>query len=478
MNFTTIVPIIMAGGTGSRLWPLSRELYPKQYLRLMGNLSMLQMTIERLKKITCEPPIVICNEEHRFIVAEQLREINKLENNIILEPVGRNTAPAIALASLFAEKKYPGQNPLLLVLPADHIIKQESAFVSAVQNALDYARDGKLVTFGIVADTPETGYGYIKRQPFTGDNPSDNAYDVASFVEKPDYVTACSYVACGEYYWNSGMFLFRTQSYLNELRNYRDDIYQVCKNAAEDIDADLDFVRVNKELFQQCPSESIDYAVMEKTNDAVVVPMDAGWSDVGSWSSLWDVSEKDCSGNAFTGDVISVNTENSYIYNDAGLVTTVGVKDLVIVQTKDALLVADRNSVQDVKKVVEQIKSDNRQEHRTHREVYRPWGKYDSVDAGERYQVKRITVKPGEGMSLQMHHHRAEHWIVVAGTAKVTVNGESKLLTENESIYIPLGATHCLENPGIIPLDIIEVRSGAYLSEDDIVRLADRYGRI
>ncbi len=478
MNSTTIVPIIMAGGTGSRLWPLSRELYPKQYLRLMGNLSMLQMTIERLKNITSEPPIVICNEEHRFIVAEQLREIKKLENNIILEPVGRNTAPAIALASLFAEKKYPDQNPLLLVLPADHIIKNEDAFVRAVENALDHASRGKLVTFGIVADKPETGYGYIKRQAFSEESKLDNAYDVASFVEKPDYTTACSYVACGDYYWNSGMFMFRTQSYLHELKMYRDDIYQACKNAAENINTDLDFVRVSTEYFKQCPSESIDYAVMEKTKDAVVVPMDAGWSDVGSWSSLWDVSDKDGFGNAFTGDVITVNTEDSYIYNDSGLVTTVGVKNLVIVQTKDALLVADRHCVQDVKKVVEQIKSDNRQEHRTHREVYRPWGKYDSVDAGERYQVKRITVKPGEGMSMQMHHHRAEHWIVVAGTAKITVNGESKLLTENESVYIPLGTTHCLENPGKIPLDIIEVRSGVYLSEDDIVRLADRYGRI
>lgn len=478
MNPTTIIPIIMAGGTGSRLWPLSRELYPKQYLRLMGNLSMLQMTISRLKNITSEPPIVICNEEHRFIVAEQLREIDKLENNIILEPVGRNTAPAIALAANFAEKNYPNQKKLLLVLPADHLIKDQETFVTAVNNALDHAKAGKLVTFGIIADKPETGYGYIKRQDTSTSSEGDCVFPVESFVEKPDYGTACEYVESGEYYWNSGMFLFRSDTYLNELKKYRDDIYQACLLSVENIDADLDFIRINKEQFQQCPSESIDYAVMEKTCDAVVVPMNAGWSDVGSWSSLWDVSEKDESGNAFTGDVISFNTENSYIFNDSGLVTTVGVKDIVIVQTKDALLVADRHSVQDVKKIVEQIKNNNRLEHYTHREVYRPWGKYDSVDAGERYQVKRITVKPGEGMSLQMHHHRAEHWIVVAGTAKVSVNGESKLLTENESIYIPLGATHCLENPGKIPLDIIEVRSGAYLSEDDIVRLADRYGRI
>lgn len=478
MNSTTIVPIIMAGGTGSRLWPLSRELYPKQYLRLMGNLSMLQMTIERLKNITSEPPIVICNEEHRFIVAEQLREINKLENNIILEPVGRNTAPAIALASLFVEKKYSISETLLLVLPADHIIKDEAAFEYSVTNSIEAAKNGKLVTFGIVADKPETGYGYIRRKDLKQYKKSNNVYDVASFVEKPDYNTACNYVSSGEYYWNSGMFLFTSSTYLKELELYRNDIYKVCKRSFEDINIDLDFVRLNKELFHNCPSESIDYAVMEKTSDAVVVPMNAGWSDVGSWSSLWDISDKDNNGNAFTGDVISVNTNNTYVYNSSGLVTTVGINNIVVVQTKDALLVADRDSVQDVKKIVEHIKSEGRHEHETHREVYRPWGKYDSVDSGERYEVKRISVKPGEAISMQMHHHRAEHWIVVAGTANITVNGKRQLLTENQSIYIPVGSIHCLENPGKIPLDIIEVRSGSYLGEDDIVRFSDRYGRI
>ena len=471
MSQSKLFPVVMAGGSGSRLWPLSRVLYPKQFLCLKGDLTMLQTTICRLNGVECESPVVICNEQHRFIVAEQLRQLNKLTENIILEPAGRNTAPAIALAALAAKRHTPQGDPVLLVLAADHVITNEGAFREAVRNAMPYADAGKLVTFGIVPDQAETGYGYIRRADAV-------AFDVAQFVEKPNLETSRGYVASGDYYWNSGMFLFRAGRYLEELRKYRPVIFDACENAMSMADPDLDFVRVDEEAFLACPEESVDYAVMEHTADAVVMPMNAGWSDVGSWSSLWEISAHTAEGNVHHGDVISHKTENSYVYAESGLVTTVGVKDLVVVQTKDAVLIADRNAVQDVKKVVEQIKADGRHEHHIHREVYRPWGKYDSIDAGERYQVKRITVKPGEGLSVQMHHHRAEHWVVVAGTAKVTVNDDIKLLGENESVYIPLGATHCLENPGKIPLDLIEVRSGSYLEEDDVVRFEDRYGRV
>ena len=473
-----IIPVIIAGGTGSRLWPLSREDYPKQFLCLKGDRTMLQTTICRLNGVECESPVVICNEQHRFIVAEQLRQINQLTKNIILEPAGRNTAPAIALAALAAKRQNPGEDPLLLVLAADHMIADEEAFREAVCNAMPYASIGKLVTFGIAPDQPETGYGYIRRGAISAVNTATVAFDVAEFVEKPSLETAQAYVASGDYYWNSGMFLFRAGRYLEELKKYRPDILEACENAMSTVDPDLDFIRVDEQAFLACPEESVDYAVMERTADAVVMPMNAGWSDVGSWSSLWEISAHTAEGNVHHGDVISHKTENSYVYAESGLVATVGVKDLVVVQTKDAVLIADRNAVQDVKKVVEQIKADGRHEHHIHREVYRPWGKYDSIDAGDRYQVKRITVKPGEGLSVQMHHHRAEHWVVVAGTAKVTINDDTKLLAENESVYIPLGATHCLENPGKIPLDLIEVRSGSYLDEDDVVRFADRYGRV
>jgi mannose-1-phosphate guanylyltransferase len=478
MSQSQLYPVIMAGGSGSRLWPLSRVLYPKQFLCLKGELTMLQATINRLNGVACESPVVICNEQHRFIVAEQLRQLNKLTENIILEPAGRNTAPAIALAALAARRSSPDQDPLMLVLAADHMIENEAAFRNAVVEAMPFAESGKLVTFGIVPNQPETGYGYIRRGEVCDPQVDALAFDVAQFVEKPDLATAEGYVSCGEYYWNSGMFLFRAGRYLEELAKYRPDILQACEQAMAGCDPDLDFVRVDEKAFLACPDESIDYAVMEKTADAVVVPMDAGWSDVGSWSSLWEISQRSEEGNVHHGDVISHGSENSYVYAESGLVTTVGVKDLVVVQTRDAVLIADRHQVQDVKKVVERIKADGRHEHHIHREVYRPWGKYDSIDAGQRYQVKRITVKPGEGLSLQMHHHRAEHWIVVAGTAQVTIDDKVSLLGENESIYIPLGATHCLENPGKIPLELIEVRSGAYLEEDDIVRFQDRYGRV
>ncbi|WP_312946068.1 mannose-1-phosphate guanyltransferase [Superficieibacter sp.] len=478
MSQPTLYPVVMAGGTGSRLWPLSRVLYPKQFLCLKGELTMLQATISRLNGVECQSPVVICNEQHRFIVAEQLRQLNKLTENIILEPAGRNTAPAIALAALAAQRSSPQDDPLLLVLAADHMIQDEAAFRAAVTASIPHAEAGKLVTFGIVPDLPETGYGYIRRGDAVPADADNLAFAVAQFVEKPDLATAQAYVASGEYYWNSGMFLFRAGRYLEELKKFRPDILEACERSMATVDPDLDFIRVDEAAFLACPEESVDYAVMERTADAVVVPMDAGWSDVGSWSSLWEISAHTPEGNVHHGDVISHNTENSYVYAESGLVTTVGVKDLVVVQTKDAVLIADRHHVQEVKKVVEQIKAEGRHEHHIHREVYRPWGKYDSIDAGDRYQVKRITVKPGEGLSLQMHHHRAEHWVVVAGTAKVTINGDIKLLGENESVYIPLGAAHCLENPGKIPLDLIEVRSGAYLEEDDVVRFADRYGRV
>ncbi|ELD2052929.1 mannose-1-phosphate guanyltransferase, partial [Salmonella enterica subsp. enterica serovar Cerro] len=457
--------------------PLSRELYPKQFLCLQNNLSMLQSTISRLDGIKHASPIVICNEKHRFIVADQLLQMNQLTNNIILEPVGRNTAPAVALAALVAKNNSSKEDPLLLILAADHVFTNENEFRITVSKAIPFADRGKLVTFGIVPSKAESGYGYILRGNKLQLEDDIIAFDVEQFVEKPSIETAQAYVASGDYYWNSGMFLFRAGRYLEELKKYRPDILIACEKSISDLNIDLNFVRINEDDFYPCPDVSIDYAVMEHTADAVVMPMDAGWSDVGSWSSLWEISAHTPEGNVHHGDVISHKTENSYVYAESGLVTTVGVKDLVVVQTKDAVLIADRHAVQDVKKVVEKIKADGRHEHHMHREVYRPWGKYDSIDAGERYQVKRITVKPGEGLSVQMHHHRAEHWVVVAGTARVTINGEVKLLGENESIYIPLGATHCLENPGKIPLDLIEVRSGSYLEEDDVVRFRDRYGR-
>lgn len=465
-----ILPVIMAGGTGSRLWPLSRDLMPKQFLKLDGDTTMLQATVQRLKGLDALPPLVICNEEHRFIAAEQMRQINQLDHNIILEPVGRNTAPAIALAAMTAVKK--GQDPLLLVLAADHIISDSEEFRQVVAQASEFAAADNLVTFGIVATGPETGYGYIKRG-----SEKSGAYSVQQFVEKPDLATAKGYVSSGEYYWNSGMFIFKASVYLAELKQHRPDIYAACEQAMAEVDPDLDFIRVNKEAFLACPDDSIDYAVMERTTKAVVVPLNAGWSDVGSWSSLWEVTAKDENNNVHKGDVLSVASKHNYVFAETGLVATVGLENIIVVQTKDAVLVAAKDKVQDVKSIVQQLKGAGRTEHRIHREVYRPWGKYDSIDNGARYQVKRITVKPGEKLSIQMHHHRAEHWIVVSGTANVTVDGKDTLMSENQSIYIPLGAIHALENPGKIPLELIEVQSGSYLGEDDIVRFSDRYGR-
>lgn len=468
-----ITPVIMAGGSGSRLWPLSRSLYPKQFLALSGKQTMLQETVQRLVGLEVASPLVICNEEHRFIVAEQLREINKT-GAIILEPVGRNTAPAIALASEVIHSVDQDNDPLLLVLAADHVIQDQVAFTNAVNQAIPLAEQDKLVTFGIVPTEAHTGYGYIKRGESVDNS---NGYDVNKFVEKPDTTTASHYLESGEYYWNSGMFLFKASRYLQELQKYRPDIFNACKKSLENTTQDKDFIRLDSEAFSICPDESIDYAVMEKTQDAVVVPLDAGWNDIGAWSALWEVNDKDENGNTTFGDTLLQDTSNSLIHGSERLVTTIGLDNVVIVDTKDALLVACKDKVQEVKKVVEKLKKDKRPEFNVHREVYRPWGKYDSIDNGERYQVKRITVKPGEKLSIQMHHHRAEHWIVVSGTAKVTNGDNTFLLTENESTYIPIGVTHALENPGKLPLEMIEVQSGSYLGEDDIVRFEDLYGR-
>ncbi|QGH59736.1 mannose-1-phosphate guanylyltransferase/mannose-6-phosphate isomerase [Serratia proteamaculans] len=462
---SNIYPVIMAGGTGSRLWPLSRELFPKQFLTLCSEFSMLQTTVNRLDGLEISNPLVICNEEHRFIVAEQLRQITRLSHNIILEPVGRNTAPAIALAALQATGN--GEDPLLLVLAADHVIQDEKTFRDAVLQAVPYADKGKLATFGIVPTGPETGYGYIhKGESIDG----SVTCQVSRFVEKPNLATAQEYIKSGDYLWNSGMFLFKASRYLEELNKYRPDILAACRQALQHTSPDLDFVRVDREAFIACPDESVDYAVMEQTADAVVVPLDAGWSDVGSWSALWEISEKDQAGNTTFGDVIQHDCSNNYIRAEHKLVATVGVDNLVVVETKDAVLIANKDKVQDVKEIVNHLKRSKRSESKQHREVYRPWGKHDAIAQGDRFQVRKITVKPGEKLSLQMHHHRSEHWVVVSGTAKVFKNGTVQFVGENESIYIPLGVEHSLENPGKIALDLIEIQSGSYLSEDDIVR--------
>jgi mannose-1-phosphate guanylyltransferase/mannose-6-phosphate isomerase len=469
MAMQDILPVILSGGSGTRLWPLSRESYPKQFLPLTGEDSLLQATWKRVATLTTCRPIVVGNVDHRFMIAEQLREAGVTPASILLEPVGRNTAPAIAVAALEATIK--GEDALLLVLPSDHLIQQVEAFHSAVHAAAAAAEAGQLVTFGVVPTSPETGYGYIKAADGTG------ARAVERFVEKPDLATAQAYVASGEYFWNSGMFLIRASRYIEELQRLAPEMLHACREALEKARRDEDFVRLDAEAFAGCPADSIDYAVMERTPLAAVVPLDAGWSDVGSWGALWEVSPKDANGNAHRGDVIAIDCRNTYAHGQR-LITLIGLEDVVVVETDDALLVGRRDQLQKVKDLVGTLKSDGRSHAVWHRKVYRPWGAYDSIDSGERFQVKRITVKPGGSLSLQMHHHRAEHWIVVSGTARVTRGEDILLLTENQSTYIPLGVVHRLENPGKLPLEMIEVQSGSYLGEDDIVRFEDVYGRM
>ncbi len=470
-----LTPVILSGGIGSRLWPLSREHYPKQLLNLLGEQSMLQATISRLQGIpNLAPPIVVCNEAHRFLVAEQLRSIGIAPSAILLEPVGRNTAPAAAIAALAALEQ--DKNGELLLLPADHLIQDVKAFHAAVADAVQLAQQDYLVTFGIVPSHAETGYGYIQAGAAL---PLKQARKVAAFVEKPDAPTAARYVASGDYFWNSGMFMFKAQRYLDELGQYASEILEACERAFDNVNLDIerDFQRVDEQDFRACPSNSIDYAVMERTQSAAVVPLDAGWNDIGAWSSLWAVSEQDAQGNTLHGDVMMKDCKNNYLRAEYRLLAVLGVEDLVVVETADAVLVAHKDKVQDVKYIVAHLKDTARSEVDLHRKVLRPWGTYETMDEDARFLVKRITVKPGASLSMQMHHHRSEHWIVVKGTAKIYCGTERFLLSENQSTYIPLGTRHRLENPGKLPLEIIEVQSGAYLGEDDIVRFEDQYGR-
>jgi len=469
----SITPVILSGGSGSRLWPLSRKALPKQFLSLAGAGSMIQETAARVQGDDFAAPIVISNQDHRFLIAEQLRAAGIKGARIILEPAGRNTAPAAAIAALQIVKENP--DGLMLIMPSDHAVLDVHAFNDGVAAAMTAARQGALVTFGIRPAGPETGYGYIKSAaPVSG---APGVFAVERFVEKPDRETAQSYLDTGGYYWNSGMFLFQAKSFLAEMERLQPRILACCRDALAHGHHDLDFIRLGEPAFLACPSDSIDYAVMEKCTHAAVVPVDMGWSDVGSWHSLWDIAERDAKGNALQGDVVTEGVRNSYIRSEGPLVAALGVENLVVVATKDALLVSHRDSCQDVKKIVEQLESEKRKQHVHHSVVHRPWGTYESIDSGPRFQVKRIVVSPGAKLSLQMHHHRAEHWIVVQGTALVTCDERKFTLNSNESTYIPLGAKHRLENPGSEPLHLIEVQSGAYLGEDDIVRFEDTYGR-
>lgn len=478
-----LIPVILSGGSGTRLWPLSREQYPKQLLALTGEHTMLQDTALRLDGFQgalplAAEPIVVCNEEYRFITAEQLRAVGKPSHHIVLEPLGRNTAPALTLAALAALE---GQDDaVLVVMPADHVIVDGPAFREAIARGVPAALAGAMVTFGIVPDRPETGYGYIR----CGAEVGEGVQAIQAFVEKPDLANAERYVASGEYLWNGGIFMLRASVWLKALAHFAPAIGEACRQARERGARDADFLRVERESFLACPSDSIDYAVMEKLAAApelgiagCVVPLAAGWSDVGAWDALWQVSERDAAGNTGRGDVLFEDSRDSLVFADSRLVVCLGTDNLVVVETQDAVMVARKDRTQDVKKLVARLKAQNRPQVSNHRKVHRPWGCYDSVDAGERFQVKRIVVKPGACLSLQMHHHRAEHWIVVRGTAKVTRGEDTFLLSENQSTYIPLGVTHRLENPGKLPLEIIEVQSGSYLGEDDIVRFQDTYGR-
>jgi len=469
----TLVPVILAGGSGTRLWPLSRTSYPKQFVSLIGESSLFSATLERGLQLTSSSPIVVCNEEHRFLVAEQLRVTGLTDASIVLEPEGRNTAPAIALAALAAldrSKELAANDPLLLVSPSDHLIQDKERFKTAVQQGISLANEGKLVTFGIKPSHPETGYGYIKRA-------SMESFDIQAFVEKPDLPIAREFIDSGDYLWNSGIFLFRASSFLSELERCSPDIYKHVVKSWESHGQDGDFLRPDATSFLHSPADSIDYAVMEKSTNVAVVPMDCNWSDLGSWDSIWDACEHNDQGNAIHGDVTAIDTKNCYLRSETRFLATLGCRDLIVVDTGDSVLVADKNRAQDIKLLVDELRREQRTEVDIHARVYRPWGDYEGIDQGERYQVKRIVVRPGAKLSLQKHHHRAEHWIVVRGTAIVTRGDEQTMLTENQSTYIPLGEIHRLENPGAIPLELIEVQSGSYLGEDDIVRFDDVYGR-
>lgn len=465
-----MIPVIMAGGSGTRLWPLSRKHKPKQFLALFGENTMFQETLERLNGVQdIQAPIVICNDEHRFMVAEQLQEISLHSSSIILEPVGRNTAPAIAIAALKAQDN--GDDPVLLVLAADHTINDVARFQQVISDAKKQAEEGALVTFGIVPTSPHTGYGYIQADAKNTISP------VEAFIEKPDYEKATEYMNSGHYYWNSGMFMFKASTLILELEKHAPDILSSCQEALSKGTKDLDFIRLDTTAFTNCRADSIDYAVMEHTNKAVVVPLDAGWSDVGSWESLWACSSQDAKKNVVQGDVLVDEVENSYIHSEHRLVSVLGLDNIIVVETADAVMVASKDKTQHVKRIVNQLLENQRDEADNHRLCYRPWGHYDSIDLGDRFQVKRITVNPGASLSLQMHHHRAEHWIVVSGTAEVTCDDKVMLLSENQSTYIPIGAKHRLHNPGRVALEMIEVQSGSYLGEDDIIRFEDNYSR-
>lgn len=468
-----LIPVVLSGGSGSRLWPLSRSMRPKQFLGVTEQQTLFQLTLERVRQLDgAVAPIIVANHEHRFLAAEQARVIDVSPTAIMLEPVGRNTAPAIAVASMQALAS--GDDPVVLVTPSDHIIEDTKAFGNAVALAAGVALDGLLVTFGIVPDRAETGYGYV----MAGDllNPA-GIHRVARFVEKPNLQTAQAYVSSGQYFWNSGMFMFRASVFLEELGKYRPDILEASKKAWQGANKDLEFIRLDKDSFTASPSESVDYAVMEKTENAAMVSLDAGWNDVGAWPSVWESQRKDDVGNAGRGDVMFESSQRCYVHADHRLVALLGTEDLFVVETSDAVLVGHKDHAQDVKKIVDRLQRDKRRETDFHREVFRPWGSFDSIDQGDKYQVKRITVAPGAKLSLQYHHHRSEHWVVVSGTGKVRIGNQTQLLAENQSVYIPIGETHSLENPGAIPLELIEVQSGSYLGEDDIVRLEDIYGR-
>ena len=469
----TIIPVILSGGSGSRLWPLSRAMRPKQFLGVTEQQTLFQLTLARVQQLDgALSPIIVANHEHRFLAAEQARVLGVDPTAILLEPMGRNTAPAIAVAALQA--RADNTDPLILVMPSDHIIQDIAAFNTAVALARDAASDGLLVTFGIVPDRAETGYGYV----MAGDllKPA-GVHRVARFVEKPDLETAQAYVASGQYCWNSGMFMFRASVFLEELAAHRPDIREGAEKAWHNAHRDLEFIRLDKEAFAACPSESVDYAVMEKTRNAAMVSLDAGWNDVGAWPAVWESQAKDDSGNAGRGDFMFEDASGCYVHADHRLVTLLGTQDLFVIETSDAVLVGHKDHAQGVKKIVERLQASKRKETDFHREVFRPWGSFDSIDQGEKYQVKRITVAPGAKLSLQYHHHRAEHWVVVSGTGKVRIGEHTQILAENQSVYIPVGETHSLENPGSVPLELIEVQSGSYLGEDDIVRLEDIYGR-